>query len=677
MKHISSFSILLVGLFLLNGLAHGAGWIKEFGGTGWEYGYAIATTQDGGLLIAGDTTSLGAGNTDFIVLKLDSNGNRVWEKTYGGIGQDEEPFALKSVPGAGFIVAGKTDSFGTGREDVWVLMLNEDGTPKWEKTYGGSWNDGAYGVALADQGGFVLAGSSASFGSMGFDGWLLKLDSTGAIKWQKAIGGTGNDYLFSLARGGGGYYAVGATASATNGGYDLWVVKLDEDGNLIWQKALGGDGNDFATSVSATDNGCIIAGVTSSSGAGLKDAWLIELTGDGDVEWQKTIGGTGDDIARAVQVTNSGYIFAGTSTSFGTGTEDVWLVSISKSGAIQWQRVYQGILHDGARDLILGEDDSIFVVGGTSSSGFGDFNILVMNLLDQGSIADSTFEQASSNASVHSSNINAVTPDIEIWDTSIEPQDSKAEITGDQSTSDMGQNVTLEVQVEDLDCGDGLNAGSVESTSPKTVECSNEGHCSFQYGQGEVIELRAVARSGYVFSGWADDGGACGSESTCTVVLDTDKSVRALFSRVLETPSSNPQYVELQPVSAPSCNNPIGVGRAANGDPIIDLQVKLLRFHSPVDVYLGIMAPAIDPNTIYLVTSSGIEPFVEDLRPWKVSINTELDERPFGEQHPPGHPELSGIQVPPGQYHFYLLVLPAGQDLSGGYVLYHTAVSVN
>ncbi len=471
---------------------------------------------------------------------------------------------------------------------------------------------------------------------------------------------------------------MGATSSGASSKYDLWVVKVDDDGNLLWQRSIGGEENDFATSVAATEDGCIISGVTSSTGAGLKDAWLIKLTTDGDVQWQETIGGVGDDVARTVKVIETGYVFSGLSNSFGRGTDDAWIVSLSKSGAILWQKAYKGVLQDGLRGLAIGRDDSIFGVGGTSSSGNGDYDLMVMSVEAQGSISDSTFKDENTHATVKLSNMGTVTPEASIWNTNVEPQESGAKVTGESSSnSGTGANATLMVVIEDIDCGDWAHAGSVKLLRPDVHQCSNSERCTFDYREGESVELEAVAGGGYTFSGWSVDGGACGTGAHCTISLDADKRVRARFSRVLEFPSSSGQVIELQPISSPSCSNPIGVGLASSGTAVIDLQIKLLKFRSPVDVYLGIMAPAIDPNTIYLITSSGIEPFITDLKPWKHAVSSALDERPFGEQHPQGHPEIMGIQVPPGEYHFYLLVMPAGQGPSSGYLLCHTAVTVN
>ena len=164
-------------------------------------------------------------------------------------------------------------------------------------TLGGAEGDRASCIEQTSEGGYIATGSTASFGSGKLDIWVLRLDVSGNVEWQKTYGGTEDDVASSIQQTGeGGYIVAGYTSSFGAGKKDVWVLKLDKDGNVEWQKTYGGTEDDVASSIQQTgEGGYIVAGYTSSFGAGKKDVWVLKLDKDGNVEWQKTYGGTGDD----------------------------------------------------------------------------------------------------------------------------------------------------------------------------------------------------------------------------------------------------------------------------------------------------------------------------------------------------------------------------------------------
>jgi len=164
-------------------------WQKTYGGTSYDEANSIAETSDNGFIVAGGTMSFGAGGYDYWVLKLDSNGSVEWQKTYGG-SSDDYAFSIQETSDNGFIVAGRTESFGAGSGDSWVLKLDPNGNVTWQKTYGGSDSDSANSIAETSDNGFIVAGSSYSFGAGGADSWVLKLDSNGNIPDCDLIGET-------------------------------------------------------------------------------------------------------------------------------------------------------------------------------------------------------------------------------------------------------------------------------------------------------------------------------------------------------------------------------------------------------------------------------------------------------------------------------------------------------
>jgi len=203
-------------------------------------------------------------------------GALVWDKTFGGSGIDKASYIQQTKDG-GYIVAGNTFSKGAGKEDAWVLKLDSDGSLVWDKTFGGSADDNAYSIQQTKDGGYIVAGVTASKGAGHRDDWVLKLDSDGSLVWDKIFGGSGNDYAYSIQQTTDDGYIVAGFTGILN--WDAWVLKLDSDGSLVWDKTFGGSDRDQeAHSIQqTTDGGYIVAGYTKSKGAGSSDAWVLKL----------------------------------------------------------------------------------------------------------------------------------------------------------------------------------------------------------------------------------------------------------------------------------------------------------------------------------------------------------------------------------------------------------------
>ncbi len=319
-------------------------WQRTYGGTYDDFAYSIQQTSDGGYIVAGYTGSFGAGSNDLWVLKLNSTGGIVWQRTYGGTGTDWA-WSIRQTSDGGYVVAGYTDSFGAGSGDLWVLKLNSTGGIVWQNTYGGTTGlDIAYSIQQTTDGGYIVAGGTGSFGAGSGDLWVLKLNSTGGIVWQNAYGDTGDDPAFSIQQtSDGGYIVAGYTGSFGAGSNDLWVLKLNSTGGIVWQRTYGGTGNDGARSIQqTTDGGYIVAGYTGSFGAGSNDLWVLKLDSAGGIVWQRTYGGTDDDAARSIQQTSDGgYIVAGETYSFGLGgicgegyCSDFWVLKLNSDGTL-------------------------------------------------------------------------------------------------------------------------------------------------------------------------------------------------------------------------------------------------------------------------------------------------------------------------------------------------------
>jgi hypothetical protein len=316
--------------------AHGnLQWIKTIGGKKGEVGSSLIQTSDGGYAIAGLTQSFGAGETDVYVVKLDANGNLQWTKTIGGPNFDVGNSLIQTSDG-GYAIAGSTKSFGAGDEDVYVVKLDANGNLQWTKTIGGKYADGGNSLIQTSDGGYAIAGSTESFGAGNGDVYVVKLDVHGNLQWTKTIGGPASETGFSLIQtSDGGYIIAGFTSSFGAGETDIYLVKLDANGNLQWTKTIGGKKEDVGFSlIQTSDGGYAIAGGTSSFGAGKWDVYVVKLGANGNLQWTKTIGAKNEifSISSLIQTSDGGYAIAGFTESFGAGEWDIYVVKLDKNG---------------------------------------------------------------------------------------------------------------------------------------------------------------------------------------------------------------------------------------------------------------------------------------------------------------------------------------------------------
>ena len=279
-------------------------------------------------------------------MKTDSAGNEEWNRTFGGDDYDNSydiAYCVQQTADGGYILAGQTISYGRC-EDFWLVKTNSAGNKEWSRAFGGSSYDLAYSVQQTTDGGYILAGTTHSYGAGGCDFWLLKTDSTGNEEWSRSFGGSSGESADSVQQTrDGGYILAGTTHSYGAGGCDFWLLKTDSAGNEEWNRTFGGsysilgapDG-DMAYSMQQTaDGGYILAGKTDSYGAGVDDFWLVKTDFAGNEEWNRTFGGFHNDIAHSVQQTfDGGYIIAGETGSYGSGGADVWLIKLEGTGEV-------------------------------------------------------------------------------------------------------------------------------------------------------------------------------------------------------------------------------------------------------------------------------------------------------------------------------------------------------
>jgi len=363
-------------------------WQKTYGGSDSsdiDNAFAIAPTKDGGFIVAGSTDSFGSGSFDVYLIKIDNDGNKIWQKTYGGSDRDDA-FAITPTKDGGFIVAGSTNSFGSGSFDVYLIKIDNDGNKIWQKTYGGSDSDEAYAITPTKDGGFIVAGRTFSFGNGKEDVYLIKIDNNGNKIWQKTYGGSDDDEVDAITpTNNDGFIVAGYTGPF--GKEDVYLIKIDNNGNKIWQKTYGGNYDDYAHAIAPTkDGGFIVAGRTFSFGSGMFDVYLIKIDNNGNKVWQKTYGGSDDDGAYAITPTNDdGFIVAGKTESFGNGEKDVYLIKIDNDGNKIWQKTYGGSNDEDEVDAITPTKDGGFIVAGrTFSFGNGKGDVYLIKIDNNG-----------------------------------------------------------------------------------------------------------------------------------------------------------------------------------------------------------------------------------------------------------------------------------------------------
>ncbi len=361
------------------------------GDTNYNEGYSIIQSRDGGYVIAGLTFIPLSGANNFYVVKLDSKGNLQWTQSIGGNG-NEEAYAIVETKDGGYAIGGSTNSYGAGGYDMYIVKLDSMGALKWTKTIGGFGSDICYSLVQSKDGGFALTGYTFAFGNGGSDVYIVKLDSTGNLKWTKTVGGANSEQGNSIIQTyDGGYAITGLTRSYGAGNSDVYVVKIDSAGNLLWTKTIGGRGDDIGNSIIQThDGGYAIAGYTNSFGVGNNDMYIIRLDSLGTLKWTNTFGGAGTEEGNSIiQTWDGGYALGGYTNSYGAGGFDVYLIKLDSSDILQWTKVIGGANSEMGHSLIQTKDKGFGITGITTTFGLGKGDFYFIKLDSSASFCNS------------------------------------------------------------------------------------------------------------------------------------------------------------------------------------------------------------------------------------------------------------------------------------------------
>jgi len=371
---ISLLSLLLTSW---NAAAHGSEGKTTPPKSYQDWGSFVQQTDDGGFIIAGTTYRLGGWRSYLYLIKVDSRGNPAWRSTFGRGDVDWGQSAQQTTDG-GYIAAGTTWNRGC---DVYLVKADADGKESWSHTFGGRGRDYGRTVRQSADGGFVIVGDTASFGADETDVYLIKTDSLGKEVWSRHFGGSSGDYGHSVRQTrDGGYVIAGWTGSFGAGKEDVYLIRTDADGRMVWYRSFGDRYDDRGNSVQETSDGGFIIGGAWGTGENQSDVCLIKTDGEGREVWKKTYGGSHEDCGWFVQpTTDGGYVIVGNTWPVGKlGTSKVYLVKTDEMGWKVWDRILGGPGYDYGYCVTQTTDGGYVIVGKTDSFGAGDDDIYLI-----------------------------------------------------------------------------------------------------------------------------------------------------------------------------------------------------------------------------------------------------------------------------------------------------------
>lgn len=353
-------------------------------GQGYGAGYSVRQTNDNGYIIAGTKYSFEPQFQSQMVwlIKTDANGNKVWDRIFGG-SHNDIGYSVQQTSDGGYISAGSTESFGAGDRDAWLIKTDSNGEEVWNKTFGGVRTDWARSVQQTSDGGYIVAGSMYSFeaGLQSQVVWLIKTDANGNKVWDRIFGGPRDDWGNSVQQtSDGGYIITGATKSYSEGGNSvLWLIKTDANGNRVWDRTFRGALNTEGYSVQqTTDGGYIIAGSKVPYTQTTGEIWLIKTDANGNEIWDRTLGGSGVDVGKSVQQTpDGGYILVGGRALAGGASQGIWLIKTYINGSEAWDRIFDGDGWNEGKSVQQTRDGGYIITGSKYPYGVGGENSMV------------------------------------------------------------------------------------------------------------------------------------------------------------------------------------------------------------------------------------------------------------------------------------------------------------
>ncbi|MCF8308622.1 MAG: T9SS type A sorting domain-containing protein [Bacteroidales bacterium] len=360
-----------------NGLFAQTTFEKTFSGAyGHDHGESVQQTDDGGYIITGKTGTYGSPpyETSVYLIKTDAQGNSTWTQTFGGF--EDGGCSVRQTDDGGYIIAGKT--FEYGYDHVKLIKTDAQGETLWTQTFFEEEDGVGHSVQQTEDGGYIIAGKTGDYGADS-DVYLIKTDTQGDSLWTQTFGGTSGDVGRSVQQtDSGGYIITGYTKSFGAGSEDVYLIKTDAQGDTLWTRTMGGISDDKGYSVQQTSSGeYIITGSTQSFGEGSADVYLIKADAQGNALWSQTFGGISSDVGRSVQQTDSsGYIVTGYTSSFGAGSDDVYLIKTDGQGNSLWSQTFGETGFDFGYSVQQTNDGGYIITGGNQNDVYGEVYLI-------------------------------------------------------------------------------------------------------------------------------------------------------------------------------------------------------------------------------------------------------------------------------------------------------------
>ena len=348
-------------------------WSRTYGGMTGDDCVKAGHTSDGGYFLVGTSASYGTDfSQDFWLVKTDDRGDSLWSRNYGGAYTDACRDGIHTTDG-GYLLVGETWSFGSEWGDAWIIKVDVNGDSIWSRVFGSDSFDAFYAIQQTSDGGYILGGYSHA-PDTGYPGlWIVKIDANGEHLWD-ALFGTNYEYCKAIYQTDDGGYVLGGTTSVRgSGGTDFWLIRADAEGGELWNRTFGGYADEICYSVRQThDGGFIMAGSTNSFGSGGQNYWLVKTDSNGDSLWSRAYGLSGRESCNSViQTADNGYVMIGYTWSIGAGDRDCWLIRTDTEGNVLWDKTFGGSDADFGVSVEQAEGGNYIVGGLTWSFGAG------------------------------------------------------------------------------------------------------------------------------------------------------------------------------------------------------------------------------------------------------------------------------------------------------------------
>jgi len=319
-------------------------WEKVYGGRRSDYFSQVAVSESGDLIMAGRTESKGAGAGDIWLMHTNAAGKPLWDHTYGGKAY-EELYHLLPLPRNHMLLVGTTESVGQGKADGWVFEVNGKGKIVWQKTYGGKNQDFLRYALRLGKGGYLLVGGTKSSKSRTIDGWLIKTNRRGSIRWQRTYGGAQfMHFNHALPLAGNQVLLIGQGQEKVSHGLDGLIVQIDGKGQVVNKVYVGErEEENFQFGLQLDNGDFLLAGYTESKGSGQTDGWLVRLNNQGRAVWEKTYGGASRDALRQIiALEEDRWLLVGDTGSRKSKSNDGWLLIVDGEGSVIWEDQFGG-----------------------------------------------------------------------------------------------------------------------------------------------------------------------------------------------------------------------------------------------------------------------------------------------------------------------------------------------